>query len=123
MSINSGSSSVKITLFSSDQNRLSKIASAEISGLTSPPTKLKYGRANEKSESKELGDKIKGHNAAFQYILDAFFSDKNISEVAGKDDITYACHRVVHGGDFGEDQLITEETYHKLEALEDLAPL
>jgi hypothetical protein len=89
LSINAGSSSLKITLFSV------------------------------KNESPD----IKSHNDAFQHILDGFLNDKDLKDVTSKDDITYACHRVVHGGDYATDQLINEQTYHKIEELEDLAPL
>ena len=123
LSINAGSSSLKITLFSlkRSSSSLEKIAAAEISGFTDPPAKEKYTRGSYKTKN-EWPD-IKSHNDAFQHILDAFFSDKDLKEVTSKDDITYACHRVVHGGDYATNQFINEETYHKIEELEDLAPL
>jgi hypothetical protein len=123
LSINAGSSSLKITLFSVDNSSssLEKIAAAEISGFTDPPAKEKYTRGTYsiKNESPD----IKSHNDAFQHILDGFLNDKDLKDVTSKDDITYACHRVVHGGDYATDQLINEQTYHKIEELEDLAPL
>lgn len=122
LSINAGSSSLKITLFSVKNKSLEKIAAADVSGFTAPPAKEKYSRGTYKKNS-ELPKSIQSHNDAFQHILDSFLGDKDLKEVNSKDDITYACHRVVHGGDYSRDQLIDSETYHKIEGLEDLAPL
>jgi len=125
LSINAGSSSLKITLFSvkedASSSYLEKIAAAEVSGFTDPPAKQKYTRGS--FTIKNEWPDIRSHNDAFQHILNAFLSDKDLKEVNSKDDITYACHRVVHGGDFATDQFINEDTYHKIEQLEDLAPL
>jgi acetate kinase len=125
LSINAGSSSLKITLFSvkedASSSYLEKIAGSEVSGITDPPAKQKYTRGSYTTKN-ELPD-ITSHNDAFQHILNTFLSDKDLKEVNSKEDITYACHRVVHGGDFATDQFINEDTYHKIEQLEDLAPL
>jgi acetate kinase len=125
LSINAGSSSLKTTLFSvkedASSSYLEKIATAEVSGFTDPPAKQKYTRGSHTIKN-ELPD-IRSHNDAFQHILNAFLSDKDLKEVNSKNDIAYACHRVVHGGDFATDQLINKDTYHKIEQLEDLAPL
>lgn len=123
LSINAGSSSLKITLFAVDSSSssLEKIAAAEVSGFTDPPAKEKYSRGS--YSRKNEWPNIKSHNDAFQHILDAFLNDKELRELSSKDDITYACHRVVHGGDYASDQVINEDTYHKIEELEDLAPL
>ena len=130
LSINAGSSSLKITLFHVD-NSLNdginassvpeKIAACEVSGFTDPPAKEKYTRGSDTTK-KELPN-LKSHSDAFRHILNAFLDDKNIENVSRKEDITHACHRVVHGGDYATDQLIDQDTYHKIEKLEDLAPL
>ena len=125
LSINAGSSSLKITLFGTKEDAsssyLEKIAGSDISGFTDPPAKQKYTRGTYTTKN-ELPD-IRSHNDAFQHILNTFLTDKDLKEVNSKEDITYACHRVVHGGDFATDQFINEDTYHKIEQLEDLAPL
>jgi acetate kinase len=123
LSINAGSSSLKITLFrvKDSSTSLEKIAAAEVSGFTDPPTKEKYTRGS--YSTKNEWPNIKSHNDAFQHILDGFLNDKDLGEVRSKDDITYACHRIVHGGDYATDQFINEDTYHKIKGLEDLAPL
>lgn len=124
LSINAGSSSLKITLFrpsDSDKTIPVRIASANITGLTAPPAQLKYTRAGSGSKNDKID--VSSHDEAFEHILDLFEQDKDLEDFKGKDDIRYACHRVVHGGDFGRDVLITEDTLHKLEAVEELAPL
>ena len=122
LSINAGSSSLKITLFRVKDKSLELIAAADVSGFTAPPAKEKYSRGSYK-HTNELSKSIQSHNDAFQHILDSFLNDKDLKEVNNRDDITYACHRAVHGGDYTTDQLIDTDTYHKIEGLEDLAPL
>ena len=122
LAINAGSSSLKITLFHAKDKALTRIAAASVTGFTSPPAKEKYTRGDYKN-SRELPKSITSHNDAFQHILDTFLNDKDLKEVNSKDDIAWACHRVVHGGNYTSDQLIDDETFHKIEGLEDLAPL
>jgi acetate kinase len=123
LSINAGSSSLKITLFrvKDSSSSLEQIAAAEVSGFTDPPAEEKYTRGSYSTKNK--WPNIKSHNDAFQHILDGFLNDKDLREVRNKNDITHACHRVVHGGDYTTDQFINEDTYHKIKELEDLAPL
>src|SRR5271156_996041 len=106
LSINAGSSSLKITLFQVGENKtLTGIANASVSGFTAPPATQKYSRGGH-SSTKELGSDVKSHTGAFEHVLHAFLDDKDLPEVSSKDDITYACHRIVHGGDYSCDQLI-----------------
>lgn len=121
LSINAGSSSLKCSLYQpSQEKKLQLLAKAEISAINQPPATLKYSQSDNKKTS-ELGD-VKDHAQAFEHVLNAFLNDENV-KLKSKDDIHYACHRVVQGGGFTEDQLITRETFHKIEALSDLAPL
>jgi acetate kinase len=122
LSINAGSSSLKCSLCRAfhDANDLKLLAKAEISAINQPPATLKYSRNEEKNTS-ELGD-VKDHKQAFEYVLKAFLLDDQV-DLRSKDDIDYACHRVVQGGGFTKNQLITKETFHKIEALSDLASL
>jgi len=123
LSINAGSSSLKTTLFQQQEGqKLRRLASAEISAINQPPANLKYVGTSGKKTNSEL-ENVQDHKEAFDHVLNTFLSDSEITEVKTKDDIRYACHRVVQGGDFEEDQLITKETFAKIEALEDLAPL
>jgi acetate kinase len=114
LSINAGSSSVKISVYKTptdDSQVPTQLAEATIEGLTAPPAKLKYSRGDQNIKGKEL-DKIETQEDAFRYILDHLTND-----------IHFTCHRVVHGGDFPKAQIIDKETYHHIEALSDLAPL
>lgn len=120
LAINAGSSSLKITLFEEKGKKLSSLANCEVSSINQPPAKRKYVCGDNKV-SDEVD--VKSHEDAFEHCLQAFLDEKSLSQVEGPESITYACHRVVHGGDFAEDQLITSDTFHKIEKLEDLAPL
>jgi acetate kinase len=125
VSINAGSSSVKISVYKTPTDHSSvpaQLAEAVIEGLTAPPAKLKYTRGDEKIKGKEL-ENISTQEDAFRYILDHLTNDEGLSELKHKDDIRFTCHRVVHGGDYPRSQVIDKETYHHIEELSDLAPL
>lgn len=121
LSVNAGSSSVKITFYTFE-NPPRAIADAEISGITAPPPSFKYQKGASKHKE-ELKEKLNTPPDAFSYLLKRCFSDPELSEVASDDELAYICHRVVHGGDYHEAVEINDDTLHHLEALEDLAPL
>lgn len=125
LSINAGSSSVKISVFkASKDSEPQQLAEIQVDGLTAPPPKLKYTRGSESvCKDKELSKDINSQDEAFKHILDTLINDKDLKEISKPEDIAIACHRVVHGGDYKEAKLITKETYHHLEELTDLAPL
>ncbi|KAK3177084.1 hypothetical protein OEA41_008412 [Lepraria neglecta] len=124
LSINSGSSSVKVSVYKSSARSQppQQLADAQISGLTAPPAKLAYESGSEKVKDQEVKD-INSNEDACEYILNHLVKDKGLSEISSRDDITHVCHRVVHGGDYPDAHVIDEETYHHLEDLTDLAPL
>lgn len=125
LSINAGSSSVKISVFSASQGQEPKeLAETQIDGLTSPPPQLKYTR-NGKTivKDQKLESKIASQKEAFQYMLDELIDDKDFKEINKKEDVDIACHRVVHGGNYDAPKIIDNDTYHHLEKLTDLAPL
>lgn len=124
LAINAGSSSVKISVYTVDGIHASptRIADAQVSGLTAPPAKLTYERGSSVvNKSQEV--EIKGQDDAFKLLLDTLVKDSELPEIASEGDIPIACHRIVHGGDYGSAQIITSDTYHHIEALADLAPL
>ena len=125
LSINAGSSSVKISVYSAQQGSPPKaLAETQIDGLTSPPPLLKYTRGSDSiAKDKKIDSKIKSQNDAFQYMLDELINDREFSAITKKEDIAIICHRVVHGGSYAAPQIIDSETYHHLENLTDLAPL
>lgn len=125
LSINAGSSSVKISVFKTPEDGSSdptQLAEATVEGLTAPPAKLKYERGDEKIKGKEL-ENVNSQEDGFRYILDHLTNDTGLPELDKKEDIHFTCHRVVHGGDYPRAQVIDKETYHHIEELSDLAPL
>ncbi|KAL9100200.1 MAG: hypothetical protein Q9163_004396 [Psora crenata] len=124
LSINSGSSSVKVSIYkhSSTSEIPAQLAEAQISGLTAPPVKLAYTRGSERIKGQEaIG--VKSNEDACGRILSHIVDDKGLAEISSRDDITHVCHRVVHGGDYPNAHIIDQETYHHLQDLTDLAPL
>lgn len=126
LSINAGSSSVKISVYRASKGEEpqnpTQLAEVVVEGLTAPPANLKYTRGDEKIRGKEL-ENINNQEDAFRYILDHLTDDEGLTELKNKNDIRFTCHRVVHGGDYPRSQVIDKETYHHIEALSDLAPL
>ncbi|KAF4338864.1 acetate kinase [Fusarium beomiforme] len=125
LAINAGSSSVKISVYTADKNaEPHQIAEASIGGLTAPPATLAYTRRGEQViKAKEVADSVKNQEDAFDLLLQTFIEDKDLQEVSSKEDIAIASHRIVHGGDYDQSQVITQDAYHHLEELSDLAPL
>ncbi|EAU85667.2 acetate kinase [Coprinopsis cinerea okayama7 len=140
LAANAGSSSLKITLFTTLDPEVAKergrsvefVLNCSISSIMSPPVKAVFksrssfdDKANKKEQDPGLGqegdgrDKVKDHETAFQWFLGC------LKEVASidKERIGWVCHRVVHGGDYHDPVVITEESYHDIEHLSDLAPL
>ena len=127
LAINAGSSSVKVSVYSRQSGQDPRgLAEVEVSGLSSPPAKLKYqchGQSKADGDEVDASESVDSQDSAFQYILKTLLEDKDLTEISSKDEITYAAHRVVHGGDASEPQVIDDETMHSLEELTVLAPL
>lgn len=124
LSINAGSSSVKVSVFTfkSSNPDPTPVAEIAISGLTSSPTTLKYTRGDHEDQKDDLKD-ISNAQDAFSQILTHLTQDSGLTELSHPDDITFACHRIVHGGDYTAPTRIDKDTYHHLESLSELAPL
>ncbi|KAI5361945.1 Putative aliphatic acid kinase, short-chain, ATPase, nucleotide binding domain-containing protein [Septoria linicola] len=124
LAINAGSSSVKVSVFSfeSPTKDPKQLAEIQISGLTAPPAKLKYTRGDLKIKDQEVQD-VDSQQSAYEYIIKHLTEDSGLPELKHRDDIEFACHRVVHGGDYDRPTRIDRDTYHHLEKLSDLAPL
>jgi len=67
----------------------------------------------------ELAQDIHDHPSAFAHFLTYLKAEANID----RSEIVHVCHRIVHGGDYYKPQVITEQSYHYIEQLSDLAPL
>jgi acetate kinase len=125
LSVNAGSSSVKISVYSASQTQdPTQIAELQVSGLTAPPPTLDYSRRGETViKRREVKDKVDSQDDAFELLLKTLTDDPELAEISRREDISIVCHRIVHGGDFASSQVISPETYSNLEALNDLAPL
>lgn len=131
LALNSGSSSLKITLYARrDVSNLPQadkdhgvdlILNASISNISAPPARFSF--VDESSTSglnkDESVDSIHDHASAFAHFLKCLEEDASIE----KERIAYICHRVVHGGNYRTPVIIDEESYHHIEHLSDLAPL
>src|SRR5271163_1201375 len=109
LSINAGSSSVKISAFCASEagRRPYQLAETQADGLTAPPPQLKYLRGSETvAKDKKINQKIENQGDAFKFLLDQLINDKELSEISSKEDVTHACHRVVHGGQYDAPQII-----------------
>lgn len=126
LSINAGSSSVKVSVYRiGERGKLPKqLVETQVAGLTAPPSTFSYKSRSRAVKNQQLAEHITSQDAAFAYMLDRLVDDKEgASDVERREDIVVACHRIVHGGDYENAEVITPETYHRLEALTDLAPL
>ncbi|KAL1583219.1 hypothetical protein WHR41_07949 [Cladosporium halotolerans] len=126
LSINAGSSSVKVSVYTFNPSSSSppkQLASISIAGLTAPPVALTYSRGSTSVAKGKKIDNISNAQDAFKSILEHLTSDPDLEELKHPDDIAFACHRIVHGGDYDKPTRIDRDTYHHLEALSALAPL
>ncbi|KAL2019241.1 hypothetical protein VTK56DRAFT_9968 [Thermocarpiscus australiensis] len=125
LAVNAGSSSVKISVYSAAFGQSpAQIAESQVSGLTAPPATLKYSRGGQVViENREVNERVKNQQDAFNLLLETLIEDGDLPHIKRKEDIGIVCHRIVHGGDYTKPQLISDGTYHHLEALNDLAPL
>ncbi|MCJ1400803.1 hypothetical protein MMC11_004011 [Xylographa trunciseda] len=125
LAINAGSSSVKVSVYKSEDPTEPpvQVAEAQISGLTAPPATLDYKRGSKTVCKAQEVEEVDSQESAFESILDHLTGDHDLRDISDRDSITHACHRVVHGGDAPTAHVIDSATYHRLEDLMDLAPL
>lgn len=135
LAVNAGSSSLKISLFRRDSpshsaapspahphDAVTLLLNASISNISAPPARFSFARADH-DDPVTYGDDVKDasidsitdHASAFAHFLDHLAVDPA--------SITHVCHRVVHGGDYYAPVIISDESFHHIEALSDLAPL
>ena len=115
LSINAGSSSLKVSIYAPTADGPKHIVTATLSNIKAEP---EFDSSHIDLYDKEKDtSKVKDHDSALAHILNHLF------RLIGKEDITHVCHRVVHGGDYEDRVLITSETLHHLDSLSDLAPL
>jgi acetate kinase len=124
LSVNAGSSSVKVSVYQDEGQGgdPKELAVVQVDGLTAPPATLKYTRGEQNIKGKEI-EGISSQEDGFRYIMEHLEKDDGLPELSRREDITFVTHRVVHGGDYPRAQVINKETYHHIEILSDLAPL
>ncbi|KAI9852249.1 MAG: hypothetical protein M1838_001291 [Thelocarpon superellum] len=125
LSINAGSSSVKISVYKTHDHGQdpTQLAETQVAGLTAPPSTFSYMRGSRRIKGQKLETRITSQDEAFRFLLDRLVEDEGLDDIGTRRDITVACHRIVHGGDYADAQVIDSDTYHHLEELTDLAPL
>lgn len=133
LAINAGSSSVKTSLYLVGQSHGPELVdSVNVSGITSQSPKLsvEYAAAGSRggdgdtaTPREESARSVDSHDAAAKLILETLLQDDKVREVQSQEDISVVLHRVVHGGTLSSGKRVTQDTYHHLEAMSDLAPL
>lgn len=133
LSVNAGSSSLKISLFrlskehedssgsAANHEPVDLLLTSSISGMSSPPAQFSFETVSlsQKSSTEEDVSSINDHASAFAHFLDYLKREASID----RNEIAHVCHRVVHGGDYHDPVVIDKESYHHIEKLSDLAPL
>jgi acetate kinase len=117
LSVNAGSSSLKVTLLAPTKDGPRHLATCTVSNIGSDGTSLSSSVHDVSDEEKDMRN-VKDHDTAFQHVLEHFFRT-----TTSEQDISHACHRVVHGGEYKERVVIDSNTLHHIEALTELAPL
>jgi acetate kinase len=119
LSINAGSSSVKLSLYLATHNCEPKtIITASISSLASSPAKFIYqDHSSPKDTVTSDLDSVDSHESAFNHFL------SQLEEQSSNPPISFICHRIVHGGSFTEPTILSSSTISELNSLSSFAPL
>ena len=75
--------------------------------------------SSNKSKHKEELKDVTDHKSAFEHFLKCLQESTEYE----RERIAYVCHRVVHGGNYPGPVLVSQESFHNIEELTDLAPL
>lgn len=134
LSVNAGSSSLKLSLFllvadrkklNPNEEPVSLLAIYSVSNIGTDFGQLSYSLDRSlPNRLEDLPSSVNDHTAAFEHFLQILFTDPDFTSFGyERDNITHVCHRVVHGGDFADSVIVDKSAYDHLEALSDLAPL
>ncbi|MBT8371697.1 MAG: acetate kinase [Deltaproteobacteria bacterium] len=119
LAINSGSSSVKFTLFQMDSDTVLAYGLVERIGLTD--THLSYKNSNGAGLNKNID--VADTSSAVTKVA-ALLQDRDTGVIQSLSEVAAVGHRVVHGGEkIKTSALITEEVKKIIEECIDLAPL
>jgi acetate kinase len=121
LSVNAGSSSLKLSLFSQTgdgNNPLDHLLTASVASISAHATfSVKCNIPNVLTMKEQL-DNVHDHSRAFERFL-KFLDSRRVD----KTKIKWICHRVVHGGRFNGPVVVDEESMTQIAQLSDLAPL
>ncbi|KAG8781399.1 hypothetical protein FRC15_008809 [Serendipita sp. 397] len=118
LSVNAGSSSLKVSLFGPTADGPRHLATCTVESIGADGTASFNSTVKDISDQEKDVKDVKDHDGALQHILKHLFRTTTSEE-----DVTRVCHRVVHGGNFKKRVLIDDQSLHHLEALIELAPL
>ncbi|QMU60865.1 MAG: acetate/propionate family kinase [Gammaproteobacteria bacterium] len=119
--INAGSSSVKLSVFDREKNKLTRIINARAVRLFHEEAQINIYDANNNllidKKLSEITVDLPNHKVAIEFFLDWLSQQVNIKLVA-------VGHRIVHGGPkYSKPVLITDEVNEDLHSYQPLAPL
>ncbi|KAG2367800.1 Acetokinase family-domain-containing protein [Suillus spraguei] len=123
LAVNAGSSSLKVSLFRRTADNPANPAlllSSSTSSIFAPPAKFKFTciALQHRSLNEEVNS-ISDHASAFAYFLYCLKEEARVDPI----DIKHVAHRVVHGGDYMRPVVISEQSFHHIDRLSNLAPL
>ena len=118
LTINSGSSSLKYSLYETESFKLLTLGRVERIGLISPTI---FYKKDDQEIKKEV--QCNDHREALELILNLLMSSEK-PLILALSDVYAVVHRVVHGGErFMEDTIINDKVESIIEKLSVLAPL
>ena len=125
--VNSGSSSLKFQVISTDLERIKqfkddRLCRGEVEGLGGEAIIAFH---NKSGQSQKFTAALRDISAAVDYIVRFIASEKSgVPEIKSTADVNAVGHRVVHGGElFSASALIDDKVLQGIEACIDLAPL
>jgi hypothetical protein len=83
LSINAGSSSVRVSVYSAESGRIpTQLAEGQLGGLTSPPAQIKYTRGDATVlENQAVKEPVKNQSDAFAILLQTLVDDE-VSQIS-----------------------------------------
>jgi len=117
LSVNAGSSSLKVSLFAPTNDGPKHLATCNIASIGSDNTSFSSTFNDVLEDEKDMRG-VQDHDSALKHVLSHLFRTTTSVE-----DITHTCHRVVHGGEYKEHIKIDSNALRSLEAITELAPL
>jgi acetate kinase len=125
--VNSGSSSLKFQVISTDLERIKqfkddRLCQGEVEGIGGEAIITFH---NKSGQSQKFTAALRDISAAVDYVVRFIASEKSgVPEIKSTDDVNAVGHRVVHGGElFSASALIDDKVMKGIEDCIDLAPL